>query len=64
MRALEDCRVLTLKREDFERVLETQPLLVYKVMRVIARSAHRIVHQMNYEVVELTNYIFKQHGRY
>ena len=33
-------------------------------MRVVARSAHRIVHRMNTEFVELSNYIFKQHGRY
>jgi CRP-like cAMP-binding protein len=38
--------------------------LVYKVMRAVTRSAHRIVHQMNHEFIELSNYIFKQHGRY
>ncbi len=33
-------------------------------MRAVARSAHRIVHRMNTEFMELSNYIFKQHGRY
>ena len=55
---------MTLKREDFEKVIEQQPKLVYKVMRAIARSTHRIVHRMNTEFIELNNYIFKQHGRY
>lgn len=64
MRALKDCQVLTLKRAEFEPLLETQPKLVYKVMRAVARSAHRIVRRMNSEFVELSNYIFKQHGRY
>lgn len=64
LRALCDCRVLGLKREDFESVIEKNPQLVYKVMRVVARSAHRIVHRMNFEFSELSNYIFKQHGRY
>ena len=64
LRALCDCRVLSLKREDFEGIVEKDPDLVYKVMRAVARSAHRIVHQMNSESIELTNYIFKQHGRY
>ena len=64
LRALCDTRVLTLKREDFEGVIDSSPQLVYKVMRAVARSAHRIVHRMNTEFVELSNYIFKQHGRY
>lgn len=64
LRALCDSRVLSLKREDFERVVDNHPQLVYKVMRTVARSAHRIVRRMNTEFIELSNYIFKQHGRY
>ncbi len=64
LRALSDCRVLSLDREDFEKVIHEDPQLVYKVMRAVARSAHRIMHQMNHEYIELSNYIFKQHGRY
>ena len=64
LRALCDSRVLSLKREDFERVVDKDPQLIYKVMRAVARSAHRIIHQMNSEFIELSNYIFKQHGRY
>jgi CRP-like cAMP-binding protein len=64
LRALTDCRVLALRRKDFEEIIEQHPLIVYKVMRAVTRSAHRIVHQMNHEFIELSNYIFKQHGRY
>jgi len=64
LRALSQCHILTLKREDFENVVDENPQLVYKVMRAIARSTHRIVHRMNTEFIELNNYIFKQHGRY
>jgi len=64
LRALMDTRVFRLRREDFEGILEQEPQLVYKVMRAVTRSAHRIVHRMNTEFVELSNYIFKQHGRY
>ncbi len=64
LRALCDSRVLGLKREDFEKVVDTNPQLVYKVMRAVTRSAHRIVHRMNHQFIELNNYIFKQHGRY
>ena len=64
LRALCATSVLSLKRADFERVVEDNPQLVYKVMRSVARSAHKIVHRMNTEFIELSNYIFKQHGRY
>ena len=64
LRALCDTRVLSLKREAFEGIIDSSPQLVYKVMRAVARSAHRIVHRMNTDFVELSNYIFKQHGRY
>ena len=64
IRALSDMHVLSLEREAFESILDSHPRLVYKVMRAVARSAHRIVHRMNTEFVELSNYIFKQHGRY
>ena len=64
LRALCETRVLSLAREAFEGIIDSNPRLVYKVMRVVARSAHRIVHRMNTEFVELSNYIFKQHGRY
>jgi len=64
LRALSQTHILSLKREDFEKVVDEHPQLVYKVMRAIARSTHRIVHRMNTEFIEMNNYIFKQHGRY
>ena len=64
LRALCETRILSLTRESFEGIIDSNPQLVYKVMRAVARSAHRIVHRMNTEFVELSNYIFKQHGRY
>jgi CRP-like cAMP-binding protein len=64
LRALCDSEVLSLKRADFEAIVDSNPQLVYKVMRAVARSAHRIVHRMNNQFVELSNYVFKQHGRY
>ena len=64
LRALSNCRVLSITRSDFEAIVDQHPQLVYKVMRAIARSTHRIVHRINNEFIELNNYIFKQHGRY
>lgn len=64
LRALCDSRVFSLKRDDFEGLVGDHPAIVYKVMRAIVRSAHRTLSRMNYEFIELSNYIFKQHGRY
>lgn len=64
LRALCDSTVISLSRESFESIIDENPQLVYKVMRAVARSAHKIMHQMNHEFIELSNYIFKQHGRY
>ena len=64
LRALSTVKVLSLTREKFESIVDEHPQLVYRVMRAVGRSAHRIVHRMNADFIELSNYIFKQHGRY
>ncbi len=55
---------MSLKRSDFEGIVGDHPQLVYRVMRAVTRSVHKIVHRMNHQFIELNNYIFKQHGRY
>jgi CRP/FNR family transcriptional regulator, cyclic AMP receptor protein len=37
---------------------------VYRVMRGVARNVHGIARRMNRESAELTNYIYRSHGRY
>ena len=64
LRAMGNCELLRLDRTSFESLLDKDPDLVYKVMRAIIRTVHRILRNMNVQQVELTNYIAKQHGRY
>jgi CRP-like cAMP-binding protein len=64
LRALGDCEVLSLERDKFESLIHQDPELVYQVMRTIVRTVHGILRRMNIQYVEMTNYIFKQHGRY
>lgn len=64
IRALTQCELIALHRNDLEVQLGTKPQLVYQVMRAIVRSAHRILGKMNMQYVEMSNYINKQHGRY
>jgi CRP/FNR family cyclic AMP-dependent transcriptional regulator len=64
LRAMGNCELIRLERENFESLLDRDPDLVYKVMRAIIRTVHRILRNMNIQQVELTNYIAKQNGRY
>ncbi|HTS22706.1 MAG TPA: cyclic nucleotide-binding domain-containing protein [Casimicrobiaceae bacterium] len=57
-------RVLGLEREKLEGLLESRPDIVYRVMRAIVRAVHQIQRRLSMQSVELTNYIYKQHGRY
>ncbi len=57
-------KVLSLERVRFETLINSHPMIVYKVMRGLARNMHGIVRRMNTESAELSNYIYRTHGRY
>jgi CRP/FNR family cyclic AMP-dependent transcriptional regulator len=62
--ALGEASVLGLEREKLESVLHSHPEIVYRVMRAIIRVVHQIQRRLSMQQVELSNYIYKQHGRY
>jgi len=55
--ATDNCCVISLDRKNLESLLETNPRLVYKVMRAILRSAHKTVGTMDKTYLDLMNYI-------
>jgi len=57
-------RVLGLEREKLESLTLTHGEIVYRVMRAIIRVVHAIQRRLWMQQSELTNYIYKQHGRY
>ncbi len=57
-------RVLGLQRTTLEGLLTKDPQLVYRVMRAIVRVVHQVQRRLAVQQAELTNYIYKQHGRY
>ena len=59
-----DSKVLLLDRVRFEALLNSQPAIVYYVMRGIVRHVHGIVRRMNTQSVEMSNYIYKTQGRF
>ncbi len=62
--ALGEVQVLGLERERLESLLPEHPEIVYRVMRAIIRTVHQIQRRLHMQSVELSNYIYKQHGRY
>jgi CRP-like cAMP-binding protein len=57
-------RVFGLERSKLESLLGSHPQVVYRVMRAIVRTTHQIQRRLSMQSAELTNYIYKQHGRY
>ncbi|MDO9073531.1 MAG: cyclic nucleotide-binding domain-containing protein [Rubrivivax sp.] len=64
LRASTAAHVLVLERERLESLIDSQPRLLYAVMRAILRTGHSVQTRMAVQAAELTNYIVKQHGRY
>jgi CRP-like cAMP-binding protein len=58
------CTVLALSRQRFESLLNSDPQLLYRVMRAIVRRVHQQQHRLSAQAAELANYVYKQHGRY
>ena len=59
-----DTKVLSLERAKFETLIDSSPLIVYKVMRGVVRNVHGIVRQMNAQSSALNNYIYRTQGGY
>jgi len=62
--ALGPTRVLSLRRAKLESLLKSDPLIVYRVMRAIARFAHQVLNRSSLQVAELTSYVFKTGAKY
>ena len=64
VKALTPAQVVSLERARFESLISSHPKVVYHVMRAIVRRVHATLRRMNFQYVEMTNYITKTHGRY
>jgi len=62
--ALGPTKLFSLQRAKLESLLDTQPLIVYRVMRAIARFAHEVLHRSGAQMAELTSYLFKTKAKY
>jgi CRP-like cAMP-binding protein len=57
-------QILLLPRESLESLVETEPRVLYAVMRAILRTTHALQTRLSMQASELMNYVAKQHGRY
>jgi len=62
--AVGDTKVVSMSRARFETLINSHPMIVYRVMRGIIRNMHGIVRRVNSESAELSNYIYRTGGRY
>lgn len=62
--AVGNTKVLSMNRAEFEKLINSHPKIVYKVMRGVVRNVHGIVRRVNSQSAELSNYIYRTHGRY
>jgi CRP-like cAMP-binding protein len=64
LRAIGDCEVFNIHRADLESLVAKDPDLVYKVMRAMMRTVHKIVRRLNFQYTQLTDYIMQEQGRH
>ncbi len=57
-------KVLSMPKAKFETLINSHPMIVYRVMRGVVRNVHGIVRRVNNESAELSNYIYRSRGRY
>ncbi|HEX7953065.1 MAG TPA: cyclic nucleotide-binding domain-containing protein [Burkholderiales bacterium] len=62
--ALGPTKVFSLERARLESLLDSHPLIVYRVMRGITRFAHQVLHRTGAQMTELTAYIYKSKAKY
>lgn len=62
--ALGPTKVFSLERAKLESLLDSHPLIVYRVMRGITRFAHQVLHRTGAQMTELTAYIYKSKAKY
>jgi CRP-like cAMP-binding protein len=62
--ALGPTNLFSLQRTKLESLLKQDPLIVYRVMRAIARFAHEVQSRSSSQMAELTAYVFKTGAKY
>ena len=62
--AIGDTKLLSMPKAKFETLVNSHPMIMYKVMRGVVRDVHGIVRRMNAQSAVLSNYIYRIHVPY
>ncbi|MDY0136445.1 MAG: cyclic nucleotide-binding domain-containing protein [Thiomicrospira sp.] len=61
LRSRNDSEVIILHRAEFEKLIESQPLVVYHVMRAILRASHKLQRELNARFMEMNRFVTNQY---
>lgn len=61
LKSRNDSHVIVLHRGDFEKLIDSQPLAVYHVMRAILRSSHKLQRELNARFMEMNRFVTNQY---
>jgi CRP-like cAMP-binding protein len=56
--AVSNIEVYCLEKDDFEKLVEKYPRMVYKILKNIIFTIHNIVRGMNTRYIEMLNYMW------
>lgn len=61
LRSRNDSEVIILHRADFEQLIQTNPMVVYHVMRAILRTSHKLQRELNARFMEMNRFVTNQY---
>lgn len=61
LRSRRDSQVVILHRDDFEKLIDTHPSIVYNVMRAILRASHKLQRELNARFMEMNRFVTNQY---
>lgn len=61
LKSRKESHVIVLKRQDFEGLINTNPMIVYHVMRAILRASHKLQRELNSRFMEMNRFVTNQY---
>lgn len=61
LKSRNDSEVIVLHRAQFEKLISSQPMVVYHVMRAILRVSHKLQRELNTRFMEMNRFVTNQY---
>lgn len=61
LKSRKESEVIVLHRQDFEALIEKNPMIIYKVMRAILRASHKLQRELNSRFMEMNRFVTNQY---